>query len=107
MNTTIHQLHQVNDHFAKFVPESARRLLAAGAEVPELSMREDDVSVLFLDISGYSHLSQQMSPRVTQCISRTVFSVFLDCIHAADGDINEIAGDGLWPSFRTCLPVSM
>jgi len=67
-------------------------------------MREDDVSVLFLDISGYSHLSQQMSPRALNALVERYFSLFLDCIHAADGDINEIAGDGFMAIFQDTSP---
>ena len=44
---------QISEYFAKFVPETVQRRVAANLEAPELSMRECDVSVLFIDISGY------------------------------------------------------
>src|SRR5262245_55790095 len=90
MNTTVSRVHQVNDHFGKFVPETVKRLIASNPAEPDLTLRECDVSVLFLDISGYSRLSQQMSPRVLTTLVEWYFSIFLDCIYAADGDINEI-----------------
>ena len=39
----------------KFVPQSVQRLVAANPEAPELEKREQDVSVLFVDIRGYTH----------------------------------------------------
>src|SRR5919202_1455225 len=58
------ELRQVKDHFAKFVPEAVKRLVAANPKAPELAKHERDVSVLFLDISGYTRLSAQLPPAV-------------------------------------------
>src|SRR4029453_18684260 len=55
-----HEPRRVKDHFAKYVPEVVKRLVAANPEAPELAKREQDVSVLFLDISGYARLSAQL-----------------------------------------------
>ena len=49
-------------HFAKFVPLAVRRLVEANPEAPALEKQEQDVSVLFLDMSGYTRLSQQLTP---------------------------------------------
>jgi class 3 adenylate cyclase len=104
MDTTIGKLIQVNDHFAKFVPETVRRLIDANAEAPDLSLHECDVSVLFVDISCYSHLSQQLSPRALNALVEQYFSVFMDRVDEADGDINEIAGDGFMAIFQDVAP---
>ena len=55
----LRELRQIKDHFAKFVPESVKRLVAENPEAPELAKRERDVSVLFVDISGYSRLTER------------------------------------------------
>ncbi len=91
---------KVRDHFAKFVPEAVRRLVTANPDAPELDKRECDVSVLFLDISGYSRLSERLPPDVLNVLVERYFSTFLDCIHEADGDINETAGDGFMAIFQ-------
>ena len=103
-DTTVSRLRQVNDYFAKFVPETVKRLIASNPEAPHLSLHDCDVSVLFLDISEYSRLSQQMPPRVLTTLVEQYFSRFLDCIYAADGDINEIAGDGFMAIFQGVDP---
>jgi DNA-binding response OmpR family regulator len=90
----IGELRRIKEHFAKFVPEAVKRLVAANPEAPELAKRERDVSVLFLDISGYTRLSERLAPEALNTLIERYFSTFLDHIHEAGGDINETAGDG-------------
>ncbi|MCI0526918.1 MAG: response regulator, partial [Nitrospira sp.] len=96
----ISELRRIKDHFAKFVPEVVKRLVAANPEAPELDKQERDVSVLFLDISGYTRLSAQLSPETLNALVERYFSSFLDHIHEAGGDINETAGDGFMAIFQ-------
>jgi class 3 adenylate cyclase len=98
-------LHQMNDHLLKFVPETVKRRVLAQPEAPDLAMREGDVSVLFLDMSGYARLSQQMSLQALNALVERYFSRFLDCVYEADGDVNEIAGDGLMTIFQDADPL--
>ncbi|MDH3602515.1 MAG: PAS domain S-box protein [Candidatus Tectomicrobia bacterium] len=98
------EVRQVRDHFAKFVPESVKRLVAANPEAPELNKQERDVSVLFLDISGYSRLSERLPPEVLNTLVERYFSAFLDCMQEAGGDINETAGDGFMAIFQDTDP---
>ncbi len=94
------ELRRVQDHFAKFVPEAVKRLVAANPDAPELAKQERDVSVLFVDISGYAGLSEALPPAVLNRLVESYFSAFLDCIHEAQGDINETAGDGFMAVFQ-------
>jgi len=72
----INELRRVKDHFARFVPEAVKRLVAANPEAPELAKQERDVSVLFLDISGYTHLSERLAPGVLNTLVERYFSTF-------------------------------
>jgi len=94
------ELSKIKDHFAKFVPEAVKRLVAANPDAPELAKRESDVSVLFVDISGYTTLSGRLPADVLNGLVERYFSTFLDHIRAADGDINETAGDGFMAIFQ-------
>ena len=94
------ELVKIKNHFAKFVPEAVKRLVAANPDAPELAKQERDVSVLFLDISGYTSLSDRLAADVLNALVERYFSTFLDHIHAADGDINETAGDGFMTIFH-------
>jgi class 3 adenylate cyclase len=74
--------------------------VAANPDAPELAKRERDVTVLFLDISGYTRLSEDLPPERLNALVERYFSTFLDLIQAAGGDINETAGDGFMAIFQ-------
>src|SRR5438093_236881 len=73
---------------------------ANGQEALDKVTQEQDVSVLFLDISGYTCLSERLAPDVLKTLVERYFSTFLDRIHEAGGDINETAGDGFMAIFQ-------
>jgi DNA-binding NtrC family response regulator len=100
MDRKLHELRRVKDHFAKFVPETVKRLVAAHPEAPELAKHEKDISVLFLDLSGYARLCEQLPSDVLSGLVERYFSTFLDRIHEAGGDINETGGDGFMAIFQ-------
>jgi DNA-binding response OmpR family regulator len=94
------ELRHMKDHFARFVPEAVKRLVAENPEAPQLAKRQRDVSVLFLDISGYTRLSEQLPAETLNSLVERYFSTYLDHIHEAGGDINETAGDGFMAIFQ-------
>jgi class 3 adenylate cyclase/HAMP domain-containing protein len=98
-------LEQVKIHLGKFVPESVKRLIETAPEAPALDKRDHDVSVLFLDIAGYTRLSAHNSREKMNALVERYFSSFLDAIYAHNGDINETAGDGLMILFQDDDPV--
>ncbi|MBM3225289.1 MAG: response regulator [Candidatus Tectomicrobia bacterium] len=100
------ELQRMKEHFARFVPEAVKRLVAANPDAPELAKRACDVTVLFLDISGYTRLSERLPAERLNALVERYFSTFLDCIHAAGGDINETAGDGFMAIFQDALHAS-
>ncbi len=88
-------LQNIEAHLGKFVPESVRNQILQNPQSPDLDKRERDVSVLFLDVAGYTRLSEQVPPREMNYLIEKYFSAFLDTIHRCHGDINETSGDGL------------
>ena len=94
------QLGKIKDHFAKFVPEAVKRIVAANPDAPALAKQERDVSVLFVDITGYTALSGRLPGEILNALVERYFSTFLDHIHARGGDINETAGDGFMAIFQ-------
>lgn len=93
-------LEKSKAHLGKFVPQSVQRLIDANPDAPALEKRERDVSILFLDIEGYTRLTESLSREQLDWLVRTYFSRFLDIVHAHRGDINETAGDGLMIIFQ-------
>jgi class 3 adenylate cyclase/HAMP domain-containing protein len=93
-------LEQLKGELSKFVPDSVKKLLEQNPNATELEKKTVDVSVLFLDITGYTRLSEQMEPRRLNQLVQTYFSSFFEIIQTHHGDINETAGDGLMVIFQ-------
>jgi class 3 adenylate cyclase/HAMP domain-containing protein len=93
-------LEQLKGELSKFVPEAVQRLLEQNPNATELEKKTVEVSVLFLDIAGYTKLSEQLEPRRLNQLVQTHFSSYLEQIQRQHGDINETAGDGLMVIFQ-------
>jgi class 3 adenylate cyclase len=93
------QEHHI-DGLGKFVPEVVKRLIAANPEAPDLAKRPLDISVLFVDIVGYTRLSETLTPAALSNLTEGYFSAFFDRIQEAGGDIAETSGDGLMVLFQ-------
>ena len=82
-------LQGIQEHLAKFVPQAVQRLIAENPAAPELAKREQDVSILFADISGYTRLSEALPQEQVSFIVERYFSSFLDCVHARELHIHQ------------------
>jgi class 3 adenylate cyclase/rubredoxin len=87
-------------HLRPFVPSTVQKIVEKDPEAPELEKRDIDVTVLFLDIGGYSRISETQSTDKLSFLIEKYFSSFLDIIYVHGGDINETAGDGLMVIFQ-------
>ena len=93
-------LESIQTHLTKFVPQSVQRIIEKSPDAPHLEKHDKDVSVLFLDIAGYTRMSETVPPDKMNYLVERYFSSFLDDIHKNKGDINETAGDGLMIIFQ-------
>lgn len=99
-------LEKAKSHLNKFVPQSVQKLIEDNPDTPELDKQDKDVSVLFLDIAGYTRISASLDQEKVNYLIERYFSSFLDDIHQNDGDINETAGDGLMIIFQNSDPTT-
>ena len=92
-------LEDVKTQLSKFVPTTVSRLIEKSPRgvIPE--SKEQDVSVLFLDIEGYTKMCEQLQGAEVNKVIENCFSVFMDAIFANNGDVNETSGDGLMVIF--------
>jgi len=93
-------LETIQEHMSKFVPQSVRRIIKESPQAPDLSKHEKDVSILFLDVAGYTRMSEHATTGRMNFLIECYFSAFLDDIYHNQGDINETAGDGLMIIFQ-------
>ncbi len=91
---------RVVEHLSKFVPSAVRRITEKGLDSLDEGKAESDVTVMFLDLEGYSALSERLEQEQLNFVIERYFSAYLDIINENGGDINETAGDGLMVIFR-------
>ena len=98
LKDTLHRLEIMElakCHMAKFVPTSVRKIIEEDPKGLKPEKVERNVTVMFLDICGYTKMSEAMGYERLNHIVEHYFSAYLDEIHSNGGDINETAGDGL------------
>jgi class 3 adenylate cyclase len=93
-------LESIRANLVKFVPRTVQQLIEQAPEAPELDKHEADVSVLFVDIVGYTRLSTRLDPEQVNQLVERYFGAYLDEILKRGGDVNETAGDGLMVIFQ-------
>jgi class 3 adenylate cyclase len=101
----IRLLDTARDHLSRFVPEAVRRQVDKSPARPQFDMVDSEATILFLDIGGYTKLSEKLDRDEVSFLVERYFSSFIDDIYRNHGDINETAGDGLMIIFQADQPV--
>src|SRR5260370_30244187 len=97
-------LEQLKGELSKFVPDAVKELLERDPTATSLEKRNEEVSVLFLDIAGYTRLSETVDAKRLNQLVQTYFSSFLEIIRHHHGDVNETTGDALMVIFQSKRP---
>ncbi len=94
------RISQALAHLSPFVPESVRHMVQTNPKLLDQAKQRKDVTILFLDLEGYTRLSAEYPDDLVNEIIEKMFSSFVDPIHRSHGDINETAGDALMIIFK-------
>ncbi|MFP4650255.1 MAG: adenylate/guanylate cyclase domain-containing protein [Desulfobacterales bacterium] len=94
------RINQMLAHLSPFVPQSVRTMAEKNPEMLGREKEKKDVSILFLDLEGYTKLSIDRPEDEVNTLVEKIFSSFVDPIHRSHGEINETAGDGLMIIFK-------
>ncbi len=94
------RISQMLTNITPFVPISVRNMVNKDPELVHRGKERKQVTVLFLDLEGYTNLSSTKPDTLVNEIIEKMFSSFIDPIHRSHGDINETAGDGLMIIFK-------
>jgi class 3 adenylate cyclase len=86
--------------WAKLVPENARALAESQSVGNPPRKRPRDVAALFVDIQGCTHLCEDLPAVEMNEVIERYFSVYLDVVRQAGGDVTEVLGDGLLALFE-------
>ncbi|MFH2059815.1 MAG: adenylate/guanylate cyclase domain-containing protein [Pseudomonadota bacterium] len=83
-----------------FVPGSVRQMVEKHPELLTQEKEQKEVTILFLDMEGYTKFSDGRPEAEVNAIVEKMFSSFVDPIHRSHGDINETSGDALMIIFK-------
>jgi len=92
-------LESIKENLSKFVPVTVSRMIEKSPTNSIPKGKTQDLSVLFLDIEGYTKLCNKLGGTETSEVIEKHFSAFMDAIYTNNGDVNETAGDGLMVLF--------
>jgi len=92
-------LESIKLNLCKFVPTAVTRMVENSPTAEIQEAREQDISVLFLDIEGYTKITESVGGTGVNTLVEKYFSVFMDAIFENNGDVVETAGDGLMVLF--------
>ena len=94
-------LESIKSNLCKFLPAAVGKLIEQTPAGEALEARLRDVTVLFLDIEGYTKITEDVGATEATTIVEKYFSVFMDAIYENNGDVVSTAGDGLMVLFMT------
>jgi len=92
-------LESIKLNLCKFVPTAVTRMVENSPTGEVQEARELDISMLFLDIEGYTKITECVGGTEVNTLVEKYFSVFMDAIYENNGDVVETAGDGLMVLF--------
>ncbi|MCP4023658.1 MAG: GAF domain-containing protein [Desulfobacteraceae bacterium] len=98
------RISQMLANLSPFIPKSVRYMADKDPGLLTRKKERKDISVLFLDLEGYTRLSDTHPEAEVNAIIEKMFSSFVDPIHRSHGDINETAGDALMILFKDYDP---
>jgi class 3 adenylate cyclase len=96
----IETLEKVKQQLTKFVPSSVRSMVEVDPGSIDLKKTPMDATVLFMDIEGFSRITESYDQGLVNNMVETYFSAYLNCIGRYEGEVNETSGDGLMVIFK-------
>ncbi|WP_210397697.1 adenylate/guanylate cyclase domain-containing protein [Motiliproteus sediminis] len=90
----------VADDLSHFVPDQVMRNLAESSEQPQAGQAKTyDATVMFIDIVGFTSLSEALSPTQVVATLNSYFTAVEQILEQHGGTINQFQGDAILASF--------
>ncbi|MCR4673859.1 MAG: adenylate/guanylate cyclase domain-containing protein [Lachnospiraceae bacterium] len=85
---------QVTQTFERYVDTAiVNELLKAGPDALDLSGRSCNIAVLFVDIRGFTSMSEGMTPEMVVAILNEYLTMTSDCVRNNKGTLDKFVGD--------------
>jgi adenylate cyclase len=91
----------ISQLFAQYVPEKVADILIQDQGL--LAPVERRATVLFLDIAGFTSMTERVGPKKTMLILNSFFEKATNCISAQEGVVTQFIGDAIMASFNMPL----
>ncbi|WP_417520207.1 adenylate/guanylate cyclase domain-containing protein [Minwuia sp.] len=104
-NTMVEGLQErraIRETFGKYVPEAVAERLIRDPAI--MQGEERTATILFTDISGFTGISERLTPAETIAMLNEYFEVVLDPIQRRNGTVNAFIGDAVFASFNVPAP---
>jgi len=99
MGDSLRQSQRVETAFGRYVNDFVLNQLLEGPEEDVLGGIEREVTILFCDIRGFTHLSEDMEARKVMALLHEVFQLVSDRILERGGTIDKFIGDSVMAYF--------
>ena len=96
----IETLERVKTYLTKFVPSSVMKLAELDPDERAFEKIPMDVTILFIDIQGFSRLTEGYDQKLVNDMVELHFSAYLQEIEQQQGEVNETLGDGFMVIFK-------
>jgi class 3 adenylate cyclase len=94
----------IRETFERFVPPRVVERLLADPKSVRLGGAQQEITVLFADLRGYTRVAEKLSPEQLVDVLNGYLNVAVRAVHAYDGTISRYAGDLIMAIFNAPLP---
>jgi class 3 adenylate cyclase len=99
MGDSLQQKQRIQNAFGRYVNDYVLNQLLEGPEEEALGGIEREVTILFCDIRGFTHLSEGMKARHVVALLHEIFQLVSDRILERGGTIDKFIGDSVMAYF--------
>ncbi|MCR4907319.1 MAG: adenylate/guanylate cyclase domain-containing protein [Lachnospiraceae bacterium] len=103
---SVTEKRQITRTFERYVaPEIVREILKEGTENLKLGGKHCDIAVLFVDVRGFTTMSERLSPEEVVYILNQYLTMTSECIENNKGTLDKFVGDATMAFWGAPLPV--
>ena len=96
---------RVTKTFERYVdPEIVKEILKEGTESLSLGGKTCDIAVLFVDVRGFTTMSERLSPEKVVFILNRYLTMASDCVEKNHGTLDKFVGDAMMAFWGAPLP---
>jgi len=99
------RVRKLESTLIKYVSENVFQEMISRPEEDFLAVRKLDVSVLFADLRGFTHLTEILPPEQVRQQINEYLGCMVKCVHRFDGTVISFAGDEVFAVWGAPVPV--